>query len=82
MHGVKNRFLLRMKNQGAGLFARNAPWELTRDLIVIGATLTVEQSSLPALSWLWQHRASILKKRREIQGRRRVADSDLAEWFR
>jgi GT2 family glycosyltransferase len=82
MHGVKNRFLLRLKNQGVGLFLRNAPWELARDLVVIGATLTVERSSRPALSWLWQHRASILRKRREIQGRRRVVDSDLARWFR
>jgi GT2 family glycosyltransferase len=81
MHGVKNRFLLRLKNEGAGLALRNAPWELARDLVVLGATLTVERTSLPALAWLWQHRAAILGKRREIQGRRRVADSDLARWF-
>lgn len=81
MHGVKNRFLLRLKNEGTGLALRNAPWELTRDLVVLGATLAIERSSLPAFSWLWQHRASILRKRRDVQGRRRVADSDLARWF-
>jgi GT2 family glycosyltransferase len=81
MHGVKNRFLLRLKNEGAGLFLRNAPWELARDLVVLGATLTIERSSLPAIEWLWQHRASILRKRREIQRRRRVTDAALGKWF-
>lgn len=81
MHGVKNRFLLRLKNEGAGLALRHAPWELGRDLVVLGAALTFEQSSLPAFAWLWQHRASIFGKRREIQARRRVADSELARWF-
>lgn len=81
MHGVKNRFLLRLKNEGAGLALRHAPWELARDLAVIGATLTIERSSLPAFRWLWQHRASVLAKRREIQRRRTVADRELARWF-
>jgi len=81
MHGVKNRFLLRLRNEGSGLFLRNAPWEVSRDLIVIAATLSVEWSSLPAFTWLWQHRASILRKRRAIQSSRRVRDSELARWF-
>ncbi len=81
MHGVKNRFLLRLKNEGLGLAVRHAPWELARDLLVVGATLTVERTSLPALRWLWEHRASIMERRREIQRRRRVSDSELARWF-
>jgi GT2 family glycosyltransferase len=81
MHSVKNRFLLRLKNEGGELALRNAPFELVRDLAVLGATLTIERSSLPAIGWLWKNRASILAKRREIQGRRRVADRDLARWF-
>jgi GT2 family glycosyltransferase len=81
MHSVKNRFLLRLKNQGAGLALRNLPFEVPRDLAVIGAALTVERSSLPALSWLWQHREEVLEKRREIQSRRRVPDRELARWF-
>ena len=81
MHGVKNRFLLRLKNEGLYLAIRNAPFELTRDLIVILATLTIERSSLPALTWLWKNRRRIMEKRRAIQSRRRVADRDLAGWF-
>ena len=82
MHSVKNRFLLRLKNEGWYLALRNAPFELTRDLIVIGAVLTLERSSLPALSWLWRNRRRVLAKRRTIQRRRRVSDRRLAEWFR
>jgi GT2 family glycosyltransferase len=82
MHGVKNRFLLRLKNEGLYLALRNAPFELARDLIAIVATLTVERSSLPALRWLWKNRHRIMEKRRAIQSRRRVSDRQLAGWFR
>ena len=82
MHSVKNRFLLRLKNEGLYLALRNAPFELTRDVIVIGAVLTIERSSLPALSWLWRNRRRVLARRRAIQRRRRVSDRRLAEWFR
>lgn len=81
MHSVKNRFLLRIKNEGPYLALRNAPFELTRDLIVIGAALTVELTSLPALVWLWRNRARALAKRREVQKRRKVSDRELAGWF-
>ncbi len=82
MHGVKNRFLLRLKNEGLYLALRNAPFELTRDLVAIVATLTIERSSLPALAWLWKNRRRIMEKRRAIQSRRRVSDRQLAGWFR
>jgi len=82
MHSVKNRFLLRLKNEGAYLALRNAPFELFRDAVTIGAVLTLERSSLPALSWLWRNRRRILEKRRAVQRRRRVSDRELARWFR
>ena len=79
---VKNRFLLRLKNEGLYLALRNAPFELARDLVVIAAALTIERSSLPALAWLWKNRRRIMAKRRAIQSRRRVSDRELAGWFR
>jgi GT2 family glycosyltransferase len=82
MHSVKNRFLLRLKNQGLYLALRNAPFELFRDLVVLAAALTVERTSLPAFPWLWRNRARVLAKRREIQRRRKVSDRQLARWFR
>ena len=82
MHGVKNRFLLRLKNEGIYLALRNAPFELVRDLVAVAATLTIERSSLPALTWLWKNRRRIMEKRRVIQSRRRVSDRRIAGWFR
>jgi GT2 family glycosyltransferase len=82
MHSVKNRFLLRLKNEGIYLALRNAPFELARDLIVLLAALTIERSSLPAFTWLWRNRVRVLAKRRIIQGRRKVSDRELARWFR
>jgi len=82
MHSVKNRFLLRLKNEGPLLAFLNAPFEIGRDLVVIAAVLTVERSSLPALRWLWKNRQRVMRKRRIIQQRRRVSDLALAKWFR
>jgi GT2 family glycosyltransferase len=82
MHSVKNRFLLRLKNEGPLLALLNAPFEIGRDLVVIAAVLTVERSSLPALRWLWKNRERVMRKRRIIQQRRRVSDLALAKWFR
>jgi len=82
MHSVKNRFLLRLKNEGAYLALRNAPFELFRDVVTIAAVLTIERTSLPAFRWLWRNRKRILAKRRAIQLRRKVSDRELARWFR
>ena len=81
MHSVKNRFLLRLKNQGLYLALRNAPFELFRDLVVLAAALTIERTSLPAFAWLWTHRSQVFAKRKAIQARRKVSDRDLARWF-
>jgi GT2 family glycosyltransferase len=81
MHGVKNRFLLRLKNEGMYLALRNAPFELPRDLVAIVATLTIERTSLPAFAWIWRNRKRVMAKRRAIQSRRRVSDRKLARWF-
>jgi len=81
-HSVKNRFLLRLKNEGWLLALRNAPFELARDLVVLAAALTVERTSLPAFAWLWRERKRLLARRRAVQSRRRVRDAELVGWFR
>jgi hypothetical protein len=66
-HSVKNRFLLRINNQTAGEALATAVPTLARDLVVLGACLTVERSSLPAFGWLWRNRRRLWGKRREIR---------------
>ncbi|HKO57706.1 MAG TPA: glycosyltransferase family 2 protein [Thermoanaerobaculia bacterium] len=82
MHSVKNRFLLRLKNESLRMALRHAPFEIPRDLVAIGAVLTIERTSLPALRWLWKNRRRVMAKRCDIQQRRRVSDRELAKWFR
>lgn len=81
MHSVKNRFLLRLKNEGPYLALRNGVFEISRDAVALAASMTVERTSLPAFAWLWKNRRRMLAKRREIQQRRRVSDRALAKWF-
>jgi GT2 family glycosyltransferase len=73
MHSVKNRFLLRINNQSGRDFVRTFIPTLGRDLVVLGACLTVERTSLPAFSWLWTNRKRLRAKRREIRSKARKA---------
>ena len=71
-HSVKNRFLLRINNQTPRDFAVTLLPTLARDIVVLGACLTIERSSLPAFTWLWRNRKRLWAKRREIQEKTRA----------
>ena len=71
-HSVKNRFLLRINNQTPREFAVTLLPTLARDIVVLGACLTIERSSLPAFTWLWRNRKRLWAKRREIQEKTRA----------
>ncbi len=81
MHSVKNRFLMRIKNMTPDLYRRNWLSITGRDLLVIGACLLREHSSLKAFGFVLRHWKSVVAKRRDIMSRRRVMDDDLASWF-
>jgi GT2 family glycosyltransferase len=81
MHSVKNRFLMRIKNMTPDLYKRNW-WSITtRDLVVVGACLIREQSSLKAFGYLFQNYRRVWRKRQEIMRRRRAKDDYIASWF-
>jgi GT2 family glycosyltransferase len=80
-HSVKNRFLLRIKNQTAGHALRFLLPTLFRDLLVAGALLTVERSSFSALPWLWRNRRRAWAKRRSIMNRRARPAAEVNDWF-
>src|SRR5271163_4805379 len=81
MHSVKNRFLMRIKNMTPDLYRRNWVSITSRDLVVIGACLVREHSSLRAFWYLARNWRRVLGKRAEIMKRRRVKDDYLASWF-
>jgi GT2 family glycosyltransferase len=78
---VRNRFLLRVKNQTAGHFLRYFFPALGRDLQVAGYCLLREHSSLPAFADVARLLPKTWRKRRLIMSRRRLSTRDLNTWF-
>ena len=81
MHSVKNRFLMRIKNMTADLYRRNWFSITSRDVIVLGACLLREQSSLKAFWYMARNWKRVVSKRQEIMKRRRAKDDYIASWF-
>ena len=79
---VRNRFLLRMHCADFGWHVGCFPWWLARDLMVIGACLTVERSSLPGLAQAWRLRQDAVRRRRWVMSRRTTPSRRLRRWFR
>ena len=81
MHSVKNRFLMRIKNMTGDLYRRNWFSITARDLLVFGACVVREHTSLKAFWYLARNWRRVVVKRREIMKRRRVKDDYIASWF-
>ena len=81
MHSVKNRWLLRIKNTTPDLYRRFWLPITLRDIVVIGACLLREWSSLPAFALAWKLRRRAVASRHEIMRRKRVDDRYIAAWF-
>ena len=79
-YSVRNRFLLRLKNQTAGQAARFAIAGLARDVQVVGYVLAREWSSMPGLVDVVRLLPRTLAKRRTIMARRDRRRS-LDAWF-
>lgn len=81
MHSVKNRFLMRIKNITPDLYKRSWISITARDVVVVGACLLREHTSLKAFGFVLRNWKRMLVKRREIMSRRRVPDDYMASWF-
>jgi GT2 family glycosyltransferase len=79
---VRNRFLLRGHCADIGWHLRCLPWWLLRDLVVVGACLTVERTSASGLREAWRMRNDIGERRRWVQQRRIASPRQIARWFR
>ena len=80
-YSVRNRFLLRLKNQSAGLAWRFLRPALVRDAQVVGYVLLREWRSIPGLLDVVRLTPAMLSKRRHVLGRRKVRAAELARWF-
>ena len=81
MHSVKNRFMMRIKNQTWSNYAGMFLPMMWRDLQVIGYVLLVEHRSLPGLWQVVKLLPKMLRKRRAIMQRKKVPDSYIRQWF-
>jgi len=81
LHSVKNRFLLRAHCADTLWHFVNFPWWLLRDVLVVGACLTVERTSLPALSMLWRLRRDAAVRRRWVLSRATASSRQITRWF-
>jgi GT2 family glycosyltransferase len=78
-HSVKNRFLLRINNMTGDLYRRDF-WPITkRDAAVLGYVFLREWSSIPGVLYVLRHLPRLLRKRRDIQSRKR---KDPSGWFK
>ncbi len=81
MHSVKNRFLMRIKNMTGDLYWRNWFSITSRDIVVLGACLVREHSSLKAFWYLARNWRRVVEKRHEIMRRKKAKDDYIASWF-
>src|SRR6266853_443012 len=72
MHSVKNRFLMRIKNMTPDLYRRNWLSITGRDIVVLGACLLHERTSLKAFAYLATNWRRVWAKRHEIMRRRKA----------
>lgn len=81
MHSVKNRFLFRLNNVDWKTGLRFLIPMIGRDLAVIGYALLVERSSIPGLTYVLRNFSCRWRRRKIIQGRRKVPLSGLHRWI-
>jgi len=63
------------------LYRRNWLSITTRDVIVLGACLVRERTSLKAFWYMARNWRRVIAKRREIMRSKRVKDDYIASWF-
>ncbi len=82
MHSVKNRFMLRLKNQTPVEFLVLLLPSIIRDLQVLGYVMLVETSSLPGLTFVIRNFSRIWAKRKRIMFMKKVSGREMLKWFR
>jgi GT2 family glycosyltransferase len=79
-NSVRNRFLMRANNLTPSVWLKTAIPAALRDLLVLGACLTIERSSLSGLIEVFQSPRELLRYRRKVMDLKRPG-VDVARWF-
>jgi len=79
--GVQNRFLLQINNFSLAANLNCFLPALWRNILVIGAALSVEITSAPAFWGVAKHAKSAFRNRALIAAKRAVSPSSIGKWF-
>jgi GT2 family glycosyltransferase len=80
-NSLKNQWLMLLKNEDAYNFVRDAPYIISRELMVLGYNLIFAPRTLASIPTFLRLAPSALRKRRLIQGRRAVSPQELRPWL-
>jgi len=80
-HSVKNGWLLLIKNDDAGAVVRGLPWILPYQLRILIGLLTVERTSLPAVTDALRLLPRMRRWRRLLRARQSVPPRKLRHWL-
>ena len=82
-YGIKNRYLLMLKNEFSSQYLRSFPFIFWNDLLYFGYNLAFNPiTSFKAYYTLLRQLPSALHKRRYIVKHRRITPSQIAHWFK
>lgn len=80
-HQVKNRYIMRFNNISLGVLLLLLPFFILRDFEILVYSLFFERGSLRSFSWVLHNLRDLIRKRKEIQGRRTSTFLDELSWY-
>ncbi len=82
-HSMRNQWLIILKNDRWADVARDAPWILGREALVVCATLvTAPRVALGAIGSFVKLIPTLRSRRRQVRGRATMTGQEIRRWFR
>ena len=82
-HSMRNQWLIILKNDRWADMARDAPWILGREALVVCATLvTAPRVALGAIGSFVKLIPTLRSRRRQVRGRATMTGQEIRRWFR
>jgi GT2 family glycosyltransferase len=81
LHSMKNQWLMLVKNEQARNFARDAPWILAREALIVGYSALLEPRTLRAVPLFFRALPQTLADRRVLMRSRLSTAERVGRWF-
>ena len=80
-HSMKNQWLMLVKNEDVSNLARDLPFILARELLVLGYNAVLSPSTLAIVKDFGRALPAALRRRKAIKRRQLIAPRELRRWF-